>query len=272
MVEEDSEQSDSGLVIHPGGLGDVCLSESTLLSLRQHFGATLGAVGTKRVLDVFRPYFAGVDSIDRKTWMCLFSDHPAARTWQRIVLIGKDRTGALRERISRLCDELIFIDMYPEGRQVHVEEYQLEQLPRYGIAPVRKEMRAHRGNRVILYPERPYKKRKWPVERFLEVYENLRGLGIESVLMRPPGLDLPAVSACSFGLLADIAAFFSGGGIFFSNDSGMAHFAARCGLLAATLFQDTDPLVWGPKGGLVLKWTEAPPSVQEATDFVTHAL
>jgi ADP-heptose:LPS heptosyltransferase len=162
--------------------------------------------------------------------------------------------------------------MYPEGQPVHVEEYQLEQLPRYGIAPVRKEVQAKTGKRVILYPERPYKKKKWPVDRFLEVYEKLTSQGIESVLMRPPELDLPAVPACAFELLADIAAFFSAGGIFFSNDSGMAHFAARCGLRAATLFQDTNPLIWRPKGGLVLQCTEAPPSVEEVVDFVTHAL
>jgi len=271
MVQEGPEHS-GGLLIHPGGLGDVCLSESTLLSLTQHFGATLEAVGTKHVLDMFRLYFTGVDSIDRRTWMYLFSDSPACRTWQRIILIGKDRTGVFRERISRLCDELIFIDMYPEGQPVHVEEYQLEQLPRYGIAPVRKEVQAKTGKRVILYPEKPYKKKKWPVDRFLEVYEKLTSLGIEAVLMRPPDLDLPAVSARAFELLADIAAFFSAGGIFFSNDSGMAHFAARCGLRAATLFQDTNPLIWRPKGGLILECAEAPPSVDEVADFVMHAL
>jgi ADP-heptose:LPS heptosyltransferase len=271
MVKDDSGHS-SGLLIHPGGLGDVCLSESTLLSLKQHFGTTLEAVGTKPVLDMFRLYFTGVDSIDRRTWVYLFSDSSVCRTWQRIILIGKDRTGTFRERVSRLCDELIFIDMYPEGQPVHVEEYQLEQLPRYGIAPVRKEVQAKTGKRIILYPEKPYKKKKWPVGRFLEVYEKLTSLGIEAVLMRPPDLDLPAVSARAFELLADIAAFFSAGGIFFSNDSGMAHFAARCGLRAATLFQDTNPLIWRPKGGLILECAEAPPSVDEVADFVMHAL
>ncbi len=133
-------------------------------------------------------------------------------------------------------------------------------------------MRVRTGKRVILYPERPYKKKKWPVDRFLEVYEKLTGLGVETVLMRPPDLDFPAVPNCSFELLADAAAFFSAGGIFFSNDSGMAHFAARCGLRAATLFQDTDPLIWRPKGGLVLECPGAPPSVDEAVDFIMQAL
>jgi ADP-heptose:LPS heptosyltransferase len=271
-MRKDGPAHSSGLLIHPGGLGDVCLSESTLLSLKQHFGTTLQAVGTEHVLDMFRLYFTGVDSLDRRTWMYLFSDSPVSRTWQRIIFIGKDKTGAFRERISRLCDEFIFIDMYPEGQPVHVEDYQLEQLPRYGIAPVKRKARAKTGKRVILYPEKPYKKKKWPVDRFLEVYEKLTGLGIEAALMSPPGLDLPALPAHVFELLADIAAFFSAGGIFFSNDSGMAHFAARCGLRAVTLFQDTNPLIWRPKGGLVLEYTGTPPQVDEVVDFIVHAL
>lgn len=132
MVKDDPERGAGGLLIHPGGLGDVCLSESTLLSLERHFGATLEAVGTRRVLDMFRPYFTGVDSIDRRTWIYLFSDSPVHRTWQRIIFIGKDRTGALRKRISRLCDDFIFIDMYPDDQPVHVEDYQLRSSPGTG--------------------------------------------------------------------------------------------------------------------------------------------
>ena len=120
MVKDDLAHKDGGLLIHPGGLGDVCLSESTLLSLKRHFAA-FEAVGTKPVLDVFRLYFTRVDSIDRRQWVYLFSDSCACRTRQRIVFIGKDRTGAFRERVSRLCDEFIFIDMYPDGRPMHVE-------------------------------------------------------------------------------------------------------------------------------------------------------
>ena len=267
----DSNKGDS-LLIHPGGLGDVCLSESTLLSLKQAFGNVIEGVGNKPVLDAFSEYFSGIDSIGRRAWMHLFSGSCLGRSWRRIIFIGKDRTGSLRRRLSRLCDELIFIDMYPEGRPAPVEDYQLEQLGRYGIDAVKKETPAKTGKRVILYPERPYRKKKWAVERFLEVHETLGELGIERVLMRPPDLDLPAVPSCTFDLLADIAAFFSAGGVFFSNDSGMAHFAARCGLLPVTLFQDADPLIWRPKGGLVLYCSETPPSAARVADFIVHAL
>jgi len=116
MVKDNPAHHVGILLIHPGGLGDVCLSESTLLSLKHHFGKSMEAVGNKAVLDVFRDYFTGVDSIDRRTWTYLFSDSLTCRSWRRIIFIGKDRTGAFRERLFRLCDELVFIDMYPEGR------------------------------------------------------------------------------------------------------------------------------------------------------------
>ncbi len=269
--ERDNGDHGETLLIHPGGLGDVCLSESTLLSLKKAFGP-VEAVGNKRVLDVFGEYFTGVGDLGSRAWMHLFSDSALDLFRGRAAFIGKDRTGAFRERLSRLCEELLFIDMYPDERPAPVEEYQLGQLSRYGIEPVRKEIAAKMGKRVILYPEGSYRKKKWPVDCFLEVYERLGELEVERALLRPPELCLPAAPSHAFDLLADIALFFAGGGLFFSNDSGMAHFAARCGLLPVTLFQETDPLIWRPRGGLVLHCPESPPSIGQAVDAIMQAL
>jgi len=250
------------LLVHLGGLGDVCLSESTLLSLKHHFGDTLRAVGNKRI----------VDSIERRAHAYLFSEAAPAPAWERIIFIGKDRAGAFRERMGRLAGEVIFIDLYPEGRRVHVEEYQLEQLSSLGISAVKREVPAATGGRVILYPERPFMKRKWPVDCFLEVCGRLSARGVEAVLLGPPDLDLSPLPAYAFENLSDIAAFFSTGAIFFSNDSGMAHFAARCGLRPFTLFQDADPIVWHPKGAYLLPCGEASPTVEEVTAFILSGM
>ncbi|MGD0228754.1 MAG: glycosyltransferase family 9 protein [Syntrophorhabdales bacterium] len=272
MSKNDTGQDDQSLFIHPGGLGDVCLSESTILSLKGHFGTPFRAVGTKRVLDLFGGYFTSVDSLDRRTWAYLFSDSLDGPSWRRVVFIGKDRGGSIRARLSRLTGELIFIDMYPDLPVAPVEDYQIGQLGPYGIAPIRKETQARTGGRIILYPERPYGKRKWPVDRFLEVYRILAEQGMDVVLMRPPDLDLGPEAACSFEGLSDIAAFFSAGGVFFSNDSGMAHFASRCGLRPLTLFCDADPLVWRPKDALVLDRRERPPEVDEVVAFILSGI
>jgi ADP-heptose:LPS heptosyltransferase len=259
------------LVIHPGGLGDVCLSESTFLSLKAHFGDHMGAVGNKRALDRFGEYFTRVESIDARAWMPLFSDFPDSRHWKTIVLFGKDRPGSIRHRLRQRAANLIFIDMYPDKESVPVEEYQLRQLPQWGIEPLRKDLPVKTGNRIILYPERPYRKEKWPAEHFVEVNEELKKRGLTTILMRPRNLALPSSDLESPESLDDVAAFFSSGGFFFSNDSGMAHFAAACGLRTLTLFSASDPAVWRPRNGRVLPHAKRPPTVYEAVEFIISA-
>ena len=261
------------LLIHLGGLGDVCVSESAFLSLRRHFGNVIRAVGNKRVLDQFTDYFVETDSIDSRAWAYLFSDSLQGPPWPRIVLLGKDRQGTFREGLSRLCEELIFIDMYPDEKSMPAEEYQLEQLGGIGIGPVKAEFHRKAGDRLILYPEEGRVKRKWPVERFLEVFTELRGRGMNVLLMRPPELSLAEPASVSFEDLREVAACFSSqGGAFFSNDSGMAHFGATRGLRPLTLFWEADPIIWAPKGSRILACRDKPPTVEQAIDFIISGM
>ncbi len=272
MADEASKES-VGLFVHMGGLGDVCLSESTILSVTTHFGGRLHAVGNRPVLEAFREYFTIVESIGGRKWACLFSDGLSGPPLRRVVFIGKDRSGAFRGRIAGLASEVMFIDMYPEGQAVRVEDYQLGQLAAYGISPAKKAMRAKAGGRVVVYAERAYKKRKWPAERFAEVWGLLNARGIEATLMAQPGLSLPdGVPARVFERLSDIADFFSSGGIFLSSDSGMAHFAARCGMYPVTLFFDADPDVWRPAAGKVLKCDGDAPGAEKVALLAASAL
>lgn len=252
------------LLIHMGGLGDICLSESTFLSLCRHFGNTIRAVGRKAVLEQFNEYFIRTDSIDGREWTHLFDDRSAlSPPWTRVVIIAKDRSGSLRKRLKSITREVIFIDMYPDDRDIHVEEYQLSQLGGYGIRPEMKKFTRLPGDRLILYPERAYRKRKWPVEHFIELCNRLKDQDKHVVLMKPPEMDLTLPGVRAFDGLEDIAHFFSGGGLFFSNDSGMAHFAARSGLATVTLFYDTNPIVWHPKGSRYIRCSDDYPTVDE---------
>lgn len=257
------------LLIHPGGLGDVCVSESSFLSLSRRYGNAIRAVGTKRVLDRFAAYFGQTDSIDSRAWAYLFSESLDGLHWPRIVFFGKDRQGLVRARLSGLCEELIFIDMYPDEGRLPAEAHQLEQLGKLGIAPVRAEFRRKAGDRIILYPEKGREKMKWPVERFLEVFTELSRRKMNVLLMRPPGLTLAGPGSVSHEDLSDVAACLaSQGGVFFSNDSGMAHFAARCGLRALTLFWEADPVIWAPKGSRVLECRDKAPTVDRVLAFI----
>ena len=279
------------LLIHLGGLGDMCLSESTFLSLSRHFNKNLVAVGYKRFLTLFEEYFSGLHSVESRHWLYLFSEMPSKNIWERIVFIGKDREGRLRKRWQQVSKEpLIFIDMYPEnsrelrgqgvkdssgletleplnpripGQELqqglsragraglepfHVEDYQLAQLEQYGIQALKKEIKQKRSDRVILYPERGFEKVKWHHDNFVQLYQSLKSKGREAYILEALGLHLDIQDKVSLKELSEIRDFFQEGGIFVSNDSGMAHLAGMCGLFTITIFTDFDPHIWHPRG------------------------
>ena len=260
-------------LIHLGGLGDMCLSESTFLSLSRHFEGNIEALGYTRFLKLFDKYFAKIHRIESIKWLHLFSNHCPDTIYKQIVFIGKDREGNLRQQWQGFSKEpLIFIEMYPENQFIdhsswlidsekgdltshelradpcYVEDYQLAQLSQYGIKAIRKEIKPGLSGRVILYPEIGFQKKKWPLENFMELYNSLKLKKIEVQILESLGLSLDIKNKISFQELSDIKGFFQGGGIFVSNDSGMAHLAGMCGLISITIFTDFNPLVWHPRG------------------------
>jgi ADP-heptose:LPS heptosyltransferase len=281
--------SDKILLIHLGGLGDMCLSESTFLSLSKHFESNIEALGYIRFLTLFDKYFAKIHRIESIKWLHLFSDNPPASIYKRIIFIGKDRGGNLRQRWKNFSKEpLIFIEMYPENQFMahdscqnqsedyrliahgswqkdkepqpsatnyepsttayHVEDYQLAQLGQYGIKAIKKEIKPGPLQRVILYPERGFQKKKWPPDKFIELYNSLISKNINACILESLDMNIDVKDKISFQELSDIREFFQGGGIFVSNDSGMAHLAGMCGLFSITIFTDFNPLVWHPRG------------------------
>ncbi len=264
------------LFIHLGGLGDLCLSESILFSLSRCFKEPIIGLGTKRILDLFGEYFIRVDSIESAKWLFLFSDDQPGTIWHRIVFVGKDKAGALRKRWQRFSKApLLFVEMYPERtfgetlgvrggtlgnkttnnrdedeqlERQHVEVHQLAQLQKLGVETIRKEPLLRPGRRIILYPEKGYRKQKWDEGNFVQLYHSLRSKGLETYLLESPGLDLDLPARLILPELSQVRAFFEGGGIFVSNDSGMAHLAGMCGLRTITIFTDFDARTWHPRG------------------------
>jgi len=255
------------LLLHLGGLGDVCLSESVFLSLRNHFGDNIVAAGTKRFFRLFpADYFLRIHGVESRHWLYLFSKEPTDIRWKRVIFIGKDRRSDLRRRWQEISlDPMIFIDMYPENQfgvqrsaseekpkndyhVIHVEEYQLAQLAQFGLEDAKKGIPRKKSPRVILYPEKGFEKEKWEPEHFLTLYRSLRSKGIQTQMMLPADLKVDIPGALSIDDLNDVRGFFDEGGIFVSNDSGMAHLAGASGLLTLTIFTDYDPRVWHPRG------------------------
>lgn len=275
------------LVAHLGGLGDMCLAESVFLSLQRHFGNCLAGLGNRRFLDLFGTYFAKTYGVESRHWLYLFSENLTGPGWRRIVFVGKDRRGTIRKRwASYSREEMIFIDMYPEGsfpdpemtaaalpyESVHIEEYQLRQLASFGIEPVKAGIVPKRPGRAILYPERGFAKAKWAPENFVALRDLLAGNKIGTVLLKPADLDLPG-EGIVIEELSELKAFLSGGGIFVSSDSGMAHLAGACGLQTITVFTDFDPAIWHPRGqNISLRLNVDNISVEAVGDMVRDLL
>jgi hypothetical protein len=264
------------LLIHLGGLGDMCLSESTFFSLSRHFGGKIEALGYTRFLKLFDRYFGSIHRIESVKWLHLFSDHCRNIIYKQIIFIGKDREGNLRQRWQGFSKEpLIFIEMYPESKLIadrssrtghnkedslsalgyepgacvcHVEDYQLGQLAKYGIEAIKKEIKPKPLYRTILYPEKGFQKKKWPSENFIELYNSLKSKNTEVQILESMDLNMDIKDKIYFQELSDIKEFFQEGGIFVSNDSGMAHLAGMCGLFTITIFVDFNPFIWHPRG------------------------
>lgn len=256
---------DQSLVVHLGGLGDVCLSESTFLSLTRHFGQRLTVVGYARFLGLFLDYFSSVHSVDDREWLYLFSDSMEGPEWKRIILIGKDRGRTLRNRLAKLSKEgSLFVDMYPDSEAVHVEDYQLGQLKVLGVPPAKKRLQPKTSGRLVLYPEKGYRKQKWAFEKFLKVYDYLRDQKYPVSLLEPFDTETSRPGSFRFDQLSDLKSFLTSAGLIVSNDCGIAHLAASCGLTTITLFGDADPAIWHPLGNNhSIRCTATTPSVEE---------
>lgn len=277
------------LLIHLGGLGDVCLSESLFLSFQKQFGNCLVGLGNKRFLDLFSEYFVRVEGVESRKWLYLFSEKLDGPRWRRIIFIGKDRENILRNRWQAHSEEkIIFIDMYPENafervcdstltkqgmqgealsshseregvatmalplegatRAPVIEEYQLAQLAPYNVEPLKKTPPRNRSSRIILYPEKGFEKEKWHHDNFVNLYHALKAHDIDVVVLESLGLSVNVDNKVFFEDLTEVKRFFSKGGIFVSNDSGMAHLAGTSGLFTITIFAGFDPAVWHPRG------------------------
>ncbi|MEN6615419.1 MAG: glycosyltransferase family 9 protein [Syntrophorhabdus sp.] len=221
------------------------------------------ALGNRRFLDLFGKYFEKTHGVESRHWLSLFSEKLHGPHWKRIIFIGKDREHAIRKRWAKYsADELIFIEMYPDRafpepfnvtcdtlstrEKIHVEDYQLRQLEEYNIPPFKPKTPCRPNSRIIVYPEEKITKEKLSVDIFLALYDQLVQEKLEVCLLKPAGLEIPR--GFVIDNLSDVKTFFREGGIFVSNDSGMAHLAGACGLSTLTVFTRFDPVIWHPRG------------------------
>jgi ADP-heptose:LPS heptosyltransferase len=109
---------------------------------------------------------------------------------------------------------------------------------------------------LVVHPGAAAAGRRWPVERWRAVVQNLLGTGADVVLTGGPderslcarlGAGLPQVRDTSGRLgLSELARLVAGARLLLCADTGVAHLATAFGTPSVVLFGPTPPALWGP--------------------------
>jgi ADP-heptose:LPS heptosyltransferase len=102
--------------------------------------------------------------------------------------------------------------------------------------------------------------RRWPVSRFVELGERLRGWSVSSIILTGTAPERPlirefmenysghSIDASDFGSLEKTAALLKRCAVLVSNDTGIMHLGAAMGMPTVGLFGPNSPHHWSPIG------------------------
>jgi ADP-heptose:LPS heptosyltransferase len=125
---------------------------------------------------------------------------------------------------------------------------------------------ADRSKAIVVHPGSGSKKKRWPLERFVEVVSTLQDEhGVRVVVVRGPAegpeteraFEGRGIGPCVPVLLKDLslielASAIEGCHLFIGNDSGITHMAAALGLPTLAIFGPSASARWAPRGRKVL--------------------
>jgi ADP-heptose:LPS heptosyltransferase len=283
------------LIIHQGALGDFILALPALETIRKAFRQARSVImGYPRILGLVHERFYADDifSVDQKGMASFFNREGSLdftlseffKTFDFIIVFGKDEEGAIIGNLKRVCQgRILSINSFPPwDEKIHVTDYLLKQLDQYGVRAsashpklyLRKSDRewardfweskgvapGERSKVIILHPGSGSKKKAWPLDRFLSLTRALQDrLGSRMLVVLGPaeGPDVrkafetlgPNAPVLAEGLtLLQLASVMEGCRFFVGNDSGITHMAAALGLPTVAIFGPTDRRVWAPRG------------------------
>jgi ADP-heptose:LPS heptosyltransferase len=284
----------SMLVIHQGALGDFILALPSLEILRKTFPRARSVfMGYPRILELVenRYYAEEMLSIDQKGMAPFFVREGTLdlnlsqffKTFDLIVVFGKDRDGSLIGNLNRVCQgQILPIHSFPcWDERIHLTDHLLRELSHYGFSTPEGIPQIYlngadqwwgkqywtgkgvtpeeRAGVVILHPGSGSKKKVWALDRFLDLMKHLQrhlhsrmlvvlgpaeGAEIRDAFERSPGTPILARGLS----LIQLASVMEGCRLFIGNDSGISHLAAALGIPTVAIFGPTDPKVWSPKG------------------------
>jgi ADP-heptose:LPS heptosyltransferase len=264
------------LIIHQGALGDVVLSFAAIIALRKQFGsmgilcqgqigklaARLGLVDTAYALEA--AYFASLfsDAVDAKI-------KNLVRSFDRIIVFSFSTE--LENAINQMSDDpCLRVPPRPPARnKIPVAEFLLQNLIAGRLIAAadandlvsgwqqkaRKTDRMTVTSKIIIHPGAGSVRKRWPLNRFLELADVLEGMGWQpEFLCGPAESDLIAEirnqkrPVHTFSKLTDLADWLKTAVGYFGNDSGVSQLAAFIGIPSVVIFGPSDPARWTPPG------------------------
>jgi len=262
------------LIAKPGGIGDTLLLLPALIELRRTFGEVeIDVAGNREVLSLFEN--AGVISralnFEDRLITQLFSPRPNERArsflaqYDRLFFLIED-DGIISENLNAVSTDYIIAssvqkqELLPQWKYLATimgldtidEEFYREAFPKSGGKGT--------ANRITIHPGSGSKSKRWPLERFIELIEQLSHKypfqlelltgyaedDISPMLKRDAMID-----TCTLHHnepLSSVLKLIQESLIFIGNDSGIAHLAGLSGTPSIILFGPSNPTVWKPLG------------------------
>ncbi len=268
------------LLVHSGALGDFILALRVVAAIR--------AMGASGVTILGRPHIAALATLDGQAdrildfdtggFHALFdADSPLpdrvvkelAGHYLSINMAATDHSSFSRRLAEATGGPVIDVDPRPRaGRVDHITEQWFDDLAGFGIdrieaTPTIRIERRPSNRRVILHPGSGGRRKCWPIERFVELANELALRAHRPEFLVGP-VERETWSADDFARLEaaapliqgesllEVARLLAAAGHVVANDSGIAHLAAAVGTRLTAIFGPTDPRRWQPLGDNVV--------------------
>ena len=261
------------LIIHQGALGDIILTFPAFIQLQKYYDAidilcqsgigrltkALGIVERCYPLEAAHVSSLFTDRVDSKIKNLL-------RSYTNIILF------TFSDQLKQTIDHITSVPICcistkpPENVQLHLTEFVMENLvncrlikradavaddiPLPNCASLPKNQ-----DRIMLHPGAGSRRKRWPINNFLEIEGMLKSDGLKPEFIVGPaeedlvaGLQLPYRTVHALTDLLDLMDLLNSAGGYIGNDSGPSHLAALLGLPAIVIFGPADPKRWAPVG------------------------
>ena len=265
------------LIIHQGALGDVVLTFTAIIALRQkfrridilcqgqlgHLAVKLGLIDKRYPLEA--AYFATLfsESIDEKIKNIMAG-------YSTILLFSF--AADLKKSIRQIADSRCFLipPRPPAPVAIHVTEFLFKNLVDNGLLEAadsydrffaRQRKQTHGSGRpidtskIIIHPGSGSIRKRWPLTNFLGLADRLEKQGLQPTFVCGPAepdlieeLRNQDRQIHTFSELTDLVDGLESADGYIGNDSGVSHLAAFLGLPSVVIFGPADPVRWKPLG------------------------